>query len=91
MAKLSSVPNSNARLPAKFWRERSHAVRSPTPAVSGAATVAMVSVAAKQEPAPQIARSYRHVTTLADLGPVLEKAKSEKRISTTGRDREKAI
>jgi DNA polymerase I len=43
--------------------------------------VAMVSVAAKGEPAPQIARTYRHVTTLAELGPVLEKAKQEKRLA----------
>ena len=28
MAKLSSVPNSNARLPAKFWRDSSQAVSS---------------------------------------------------------------
>jgi DNA polymerase I len=44
--------------------------------------VAMVSVAAKPaEPAPQIARNYRHITSLAELGPVLEKAKAEKRIA----------
>ena len=48
MAKLSSVPNSKARLPAKSWRESSHAVSKPTAAVSGAATVAIVSVVARE-------------------------------------------
>ena len=44
MAKLSSVPNSKARLPAKFWRDSSQAVSRPMAAVSGAAIVAMISV-----------------------------------------------
>ena len=44
MAKLSSVPNSNRRLPAKFWRDSSHAVSRPMPAVIGAATSAITSV-----------------------------------------------
>jgi hypothetical protein len=44
MAKLSSVPNSNTRLPAKFWRDSSHAVSRPMAAVIGAATSAITSV-----------------------------------------------
>ena len=38
IANDSSVPNSKARLPAKSWRESSHAVSSPIAAVSGAAS-----------------------------------------------------
>ncbi len=43
--------------------------------------VAMVSAAKAAEPAPQIARTYRHVTSLGDLTPVLAQAKASGRLA----------
>jgi hypothetical protein len=47
MAKLSMVPNSNARLPWNSWRVSSQAVIRPIAAVRGAEMVAICSVVQK--------------------------------------------
>ena len=48
IAKLSMVPNSKVSFPTNCWRTRIQAVSSPTPAVSGAETIAIRSVVQKE-------------------------------------------